>query len=118
MNYLDYTLSIEERVNDLMSRLSLEEKISQVFNISTEIKRLKIPRYDWRNEALQGVAFVDISTIFPQVIAMAATFNEKLIESVASVIGDEARARYHEYARRGRRERWTGITFSTPNIFM
>jgi len=116
MKYLNHLLPIEERVEDLVSRMTIEEKISQIFNISTEIKRLDIPRYDWRNEALQGVAFVDISTIFPQAIAMAATFNEKLIQSVASVIGNEARARHHEYCRRDERIRWTGITFSTPNI--
>ncbi len=116
MKYLNHLLPIDERVEDLISRMTIEEKISQIFNISTEIKSLNIPRYDWRNEALQGVAFVDISTIFPQAIAMAATFNEKLIESVASVIGDEARARHHEYCRRNERIRWTGITFSAPNI--
>jgi beta-glucosidase len=116
MKYLNHLLPVEERVEDLISRMTIEEKISQLYNISTEIERLNIPRYDWRNEALQGVAFVDISTIFPQAIGMAATFNEKLIESVASAIGDEARARHHEYCRRDKRVRWTGITFSTPNI--
>ncbi|TFF99309.1 MAG: glycoside hydrolase family 3 protein [Promethearchaeota archaeon] len=114
--YLNYSLSIEKRVDDLVDRLTLEEKISQIFNISTEIERLNIPHYDWRNEALQGVAFVDKSTIFPQVIGMAATFNDQLIQEVANIIGIEARARYHEFIKRGIRDRWTGITFSTPNI--
>ena len=115
-DYLNYKLPLEKRVNDLINRLTLEEKISQIFNMSAEIKRLEIPFYDWRNEALSGVAFVDKSTIFPQAIGMAATFNEKLIKRVASIIGEEARARYHEFIRRDIRERWTGITFSTPNI--
>jgi len=115
-DYLNHSLPLERRINDLIERLTLEEKVSQIFNMATEIERLNIPHYDWRNEALSGVAFVEKSTIFPQVIGMAATFNEALIERVASIIGEEARARYHEFIRRGIRDRWTGITFSTPNI--
>ena len=114
--YLNNLLSIDKRVNDLLSRMTLEEKISQIYNISTEIERLNIPYYDWRNEGLQGVAFVEEATIFPQVIAMAATFNENLIEKVAGVIAEEARARYHYYLDKGEQQRWTGLTFSTPNI--
>jgi len=75
-----------------------------------------MPKYDWRNECLQGVAFVDKSTIFPQAIAMAATWNPELIYNVASAIADEARARHHEFMRRNKIMRWTGLTFSTPNI--
>ncbi|MBD3194978.1 MAG: glycoside hydrolase family 3 protein [Candidatus Lokiarchaeota archaeon] len=96
--------------------MTIEEKITQIFNISTDIERLNIPKYDWRGEALQGVAFVDISTIFPQVIGMSATFDVDLIQKVAEVISKEARARHHEFIRRGKRDRWMGITFSTPNI--
>jgi beta-glucosidase len=114
--YLNYTLSIEERVEDLISRLTLEEKISLIFSINPKIERLNIPTYDWRNEALQGVAFQGISTIFPQAISMASTWNEELVYEIANAISDEARARHHEYARKNKRERWCGLTFSTPNI--
>jgi beta-glucosidase len=109
-------LSIEERVQDLMSRMTIEEKISQLMNISPEIERLGIPKYDWRNECLQGVAFRGKATIFPQAIAMAATWNPNLIQKVASAISDEARAKHHEFAERGERGRWQGLTFSCPNI--
>ncbi|TXT62027.1 MAG: Beta-glucosidase [Promethearchaeota archaeon] len=109
-------LPFDERVEDLISRFTIDEKISQIFNMSTEIERLNIPHYDWRDEGLQGVAFVEESTIFPQVIAMAATFNDELIESVASVIAEEARARHHHYLKKGEQQRWTGLTYSTPNI--
>lgn len=116
MDYLNHLLPINERVEDLISRLTIKEKISQIFNMSTEIERFNIPFYDWRNEGLQGVAFVEKSTIFPQVIAMAATFNQDLIESVASVVAKEARARHHHYLKKEEQQRWTGLTFSTPNI--
>ncbi|MFO7794565.1 MAG: glycoside hydrolase family 3 C-terminal domain-containing protein [Promethearchaeati archaeon] len=115
-NFMNYLLPFEKRAEDLISQMTLDEKISQIFNISTEIESLNIPYYDWRNEGLQGVAFVEESTIFPQAIAMAATFNEELIENVANVIAEEARARHHHYLNRGEQQRWTGLTFSTPNI--
>ena len=85
-------------------------------NISPAIKHLNIENYDWRNECLQGVAFRGKATLFPQAIAMAATWNPKLIKEVASAISDEARAKHHEFARRGERGRWQGLTFSCPSI--
>jgi len=96
--------------------MTLEEKISQFMNISPAIEHLNIENYDWRNECLQGVAFRGKVTIFPQAIAMAATWNPKLIYEVASAISDEARAKHHDFARRGERNRWQGITFSCPSI--
>ncbi|TFF89292.1 MAG: glycoside hydrolase family 3 protein, partial [Promethearchaeota archaeon] len=93
-----------------------KEKVSLIFSISLKIERLNIPPYDWRNEALQGVAFQGKATIFPQAIGMAATWNESLVFEIANAISDEARARHHEYARNNKRERWCGLTFSTPNI--
>ncbi|MEJ2279174.1 MAG: glycoside hydrolase family 3 C-terminal domain-containing protein [Candidatus Lokiarchaeota archaeon] len=114
--YLNITLPIQERVEDLINKLTLQEKVSLIFNINPEIERLNIPTYDWRNEALQGLAFQDKSTIFPQAIGMAATWNENLILELADAISNEARARHHEYTKRNKRERWCGLTFSTPNI--
>ncbi len=96
--------------------MSLEEKISQLMNMSASIDRLGVPKYDWRNECLQGVAFRGKSTLFPQAIAMAATWNPNLVYKVASAISDEARAKHHEFARNGERERWQGLTFSCPSI--
>ncbi|MFX0023940.1 MAG: glycoside hydrolase family 3 C-terminal domain-containing protein [Candidatus Hermodarchaeota archaeon] len=114
--YLNVNLPIEVRVEDLISRLTLNEKIAQLLNKSPQIERLNIPEYDWRNECLQGVAFKGIATIFPQAIAMAATWNPKLTFQVASAISDEARAKHHKFASIGQRGRWQGLTFSCPNI--
>jgi len=109
-------LPIEQRVNDLISKMTLEEKISQLINKSPEIKHLNIDNYDWRNECLQGVAFRGKATLFPQAIAMGATWNPNLIKKVGSAISDEARAKHHEFARNGERGRWQGLTFSCPSI--
>lgn len=115
-NFLDYSLPLEVRVKDLVSKMTLEEKITQLMNISPALERLHIQNYDWRNECLQGVAFRGKSTIFPQAIAMAATWNPSLIYEIATAISDEARAKHHDFARRNERGRWQGITFSCPSI--
>ncbi|MFX0070684.1 MAG: glycoside hydrolase family 3 protein, partial [Candidatus Hermodarchaeota archaeon] len=96
--------------------MTIDEKIAQLLNMTPEIERLNIPKYDWRNECLQGVAFRGKATIFPQAIAMAATWNSKLIYKVASAISDESRAKHHEFARKNERGRWQGLTFSCPSI--
>ncbi|MFW5986242.1 MAG: glycoside hydrolase family 3 protein, partial [Halanaerobiales bacterium] len=114
--YLDSNHSLAERVDDLVSKLSLEEKISQMVYYSSAISRLGIPEYNWWNECLHGVARAGIATVFPQAIAMAASFNQDLLQEVASVIGDEARAKHHEFARHEDREIYKGLTFWTPNI--
>ncbi len=114
--FLDYSLPLEIRVKDLVSKMTFEEKISQLMDISPAIERLHIQNYDWRNECLQGVAFRGKSTIFPQAIAMAATWNPTLIYEIASAISDEARAKHHAFARNGERGRWQGLTFSCPSI--
>jgi beta-glucosidase len=115
-DYLNTKLSFEERVNDLVSRLTPEEKISQMIHTSPEIKRLNVPAYDWWNECLHGVARAGYATVFPQAIGLAATFNEDLIHDVAGAISDEARAKYHKAVNEGFRERYFGLTFWTPNI--
>jgi len=96
--------------------MTIEEKITQLMNISSAINHLNIASYDWRNECLQGVAFRGKATLFPQTIAMAATWNPNLIKKVGSAISDEARAKHHEFARNGERGRWQGLTFSCPSI--
>lgn len=96
--------------------MTVDEKIANLMDIAPKIERLDIPEYDWRNECLQGVAFRGKATLFPQAIAMAATWNPTLIYQVASAISDEARAKHHDFAKKGERGRWQGLTFSCPNI--
>ena len=114
--YLDPSLPVNQRVDDLVSRMTLEEKVSQMMNVAPAIPRLGIPEYDWWNEALHGVAISGIATVFPQAIGLGATFNPPLINRVATVISEEARAKYHEAQRRGNRNRFYGLTFWSPNI--
>jgi beta-glucosidase len=109
-------LSIENRVNDLVSRMNLEEKISQMQNGSGAIPRLGIPEYDWWNECLHGVARNGIATVFPQAIGMAATWNPDLIGEEAEIISTEARAKYHEAIRNNEQGRYKGLTMWSPNI--
>jgi len=106
----------EERIEDLLQRLTLEEKIHQTMNQTPAIERLGIPPYDWWNEALHGVARAGKATVFPQSIAMAATFDEDAILKTFTMISDEARAKYHQYQKDGEYDRYKGLTFWTPNI--
>jgi len=114
--YKDPTRPIEERVDDLISRMTLEEKISQMVFDAPAIERLGIPAYNWWNECLHGVGRAGVATVFPQAIGLAATWNPDLMHQIATVISDEARAKHHEAARRGIREIYTGLTFWSPNI--
>lgn len=106
----------DERVNDLLNRLSLEEKISQMLYYSSALSKLGIAEYNWWNECLHGVARAGVATVFPQAIGMAASFDQELLYKVASVIADEARAKHHEFARREDRGIYKGLTFWSPNI--
>ena len=115
--YLDPAQSIEVRVSDLISRLTLEEKISQMRNGAAAIERLGIPGYDYWNEGLHGVGRNGRATVFPQAIGMAATWDPDLIERVATAISTEARAKYHEALRaRGNTAIYQGLTFWSPNV--
>lgn len=114
--FRDPKLSIDQRVNDLVSRMTLEEKISQMMNAAAPIERLGVPEYEWWNEALHGVARAGIATVFPQAIGLAATFDEKLIQDVADATSTEARAKNNEFLRLGERGRYKGLTFWSPNI--
>lgn len=110
------SLPIEERVNDLVSRLTLEEKISQMVFNSPAIERLGIPAYNWWNECLHGVARNGLATVFPQAIGLAATWNKELIYRVGTVISDEARAKYNDAISKNQRDLYQGLTFWSPNI--
>lgn len=114
--FQDPGLPVEERAYDLVSRLTLKEKVTQFFNYSEGIPRLGIPEYDWWNECLHGVARAGKATVFPQAIGLAATFDESLILDVATAISDEARAKHHYFIRNDVRSIYTGLTFWSPNI--
>ncbi|HEX7312476.1 MAG TPA: glycoside hydrolase family 3 C-terminal domain-containing protein [Pyrinomonadaceae bacterium] len=115
-NYLNPRLPVKQRVDDLVSRMTLEEKVAQMMNKAPAIERLNVPAYDWWNEALHGVAYAGHATVFPQAIGLGATWNEDLVKSVANAISDEARAKYNDAARRDFRKRFYGLTFWSPNI--
>jgi beta-glucosidase len=114
--YKDTSLPIEKRVDDLVSRMTLDEKISQMMNAAAAIPRLDIPEYEWWNEALHGVARAGYATVFPQAIGLAATWDVKLIGEIADVISTEARAKHNDFVSRNERGRYKGLTFWSPNI--
>ena len=112
----DPSLSKEERVNDLLGRLTAEEKVTMMMNNSAAIERLGIPAYNWWNEALHGVARAGEATVFPQVIGIAATFDEDLNLETYTIASDEARAKYNDAIANGTYRQYYGLTFWTPNI--
>ena len=114
--FQDPSLPIEQRVDDLVSRLTLDEKVSQMVHSAPAISRLGIPEYNWWNECLHGVARAGIATVFPQAIGMSASWDKKLLYEVATVISTEARAKHHEFARHNDRGIYKGLTFWSPNI--
>ncbi|HEU4714043.1 MAG TPA: glycoside hydrolase family 3 C-terminal domain-containing protein [Pyrinomonadaceae bacterium] len=114
--YKNPKLPVQTRVDDLVSRMTLEEKIGQMMNAAPAIERLGIPAYDWWNEALHGVARAGYATVFPQAIGLAATWDTELMYQVADVISTEARAKHHEFARNNQHGRYQGLTFWSPNI--
>lgn len=114
--YLNSSLPVETRVQDLLQRMTLEEKASQINNTSPAIERLKIPAYNWWNEALHGVARAGLATSFPQPIGLAATFNDSAVYKMGIIISDEARAKYNQFQREGKHGLYEGLTFYSPNI--
>jgi beta-glucosidase len=115
--YKDTQLSFEERAHDLVSRMTLEEKVSQLGHTADAIPRLGIPEYNWWNEGLHGVARAGYATVFPQAIGMAATFDEPLMHQVASTISTEFRAKYYQTLGKDGSTAWyKGLTVWSPNI--
>src|SRR3974377_327556 len=97
--YMNAKLSPQERAADLVHRMTLEEKASQLVNQARAIPRLGVPAYDWWSEALHGVARAGYATVFPQAIGMAATWDDKLVHLEAETIATEARAKYNQAQR-------------------
>ncbi|HEV3201313.1 MAG TPA: glycoside hydrolase family 3 C-terminal domain-containing protein [Bryobacteraceae bacterium] len=114
--YLNPNLPAEKRAADLVSRMTLDEKVLQMQNSAPAIQRLGIPAYDWWNEALHGVARAGQATVFPQAIGLAATWDTDLMHRVADTISTEARAKYNEAIRLNDHSRYRGLTFWSPNI--
>ena len=117
--YKNPSLSVEQRVGDLVSRMTLEEKVSQLGHTADAVPRLGIPEYNWWNEGLHGVARAGNATVFPQAIGMAATFDEPLMHQAATVISTEFRAKYNaEVHKDGSSDWYRGLTVWSPNINM
>jgi len=114
--YQNPEFSPEERARDLIDRMTLAEKVSQVMDNAAPVERLDIPAYHWWNEALHGVARAGTATVFPQAIGIAATWNEDLVFRMASAISDEGRAKHHQALREGDHGQYKGLTFWSPNI--
>jgi len=114
--YKNPSLPIAQRVDDLVSRMTLQEKVLQMQHTAPAIPRLDVPSYDWWNEALHGVARSGYATVFPQAIGMAATWDTGLIHQEGRVIATEARAKYNQAQREGNHSIYYGLTFWSPNI--
>jgi beta-glucosidase len=114
--YMNPALPIDQRVDDLIGRMTLEEKVAQMRDHATAIPRLGVPKYDWWNEGLHGVAFAGYATNFPQVIGMAATWDTDLVHKMGETVSTEARAKYNQAMQEGHHEMFFGLTFWAPNI--
>lgn len=109
-------MTFEERARELVSKMTLAEKIAQLKYDAPAIERLGVPAYNWWNECLHGVARAGSATVFPQAIGMAASFNDELMYEVADAISDEARAKYNEFKKFGKTDIYQGLTYWSPNI--
>ena len=114
--WLDTSLSPAERAHDLVSKMTLEEKATQLEDYAVAIPRLGIPDYQTWNEALHGVARAGYSTVFPQAIGMGATWDPTIVQAMGNVISTEARAKFNEAQRQGNHRIFFGLTFWSPNI--
>lgn len=114
--YKDTNKTPEERAADLVSRMTLAEKVLQMQNAAPAIPRLDVPAYEWWNEALHGVARSGNATVFPQAIGMAATWDSDLMRRIGETISTEARAKYNDALKHDNHRRYFGLTFWSPNI--
>ena len=107
---------VDQRVDALIGRMTIEEKAAQLQDSAPAIPRLGIPAYLYWNEALHGVARAGEATVFPQAIGMAATWDKSLIHAEGDVISTEARAKYNHAQKEGNFGKYFGLTFWSPNI--
>jgi beta-glucosidase len=114
--YLDLQQPLDKRVADLVTRMTPEEKASQLHNAAAAIPRLRVPAYYWWNEGLHGVGFAYDVTSFPQAIGVAAAFDQSLVQRMSDAIATEMRARYGEAVRSGLVSPWYGLTVWSPNV--
>lgn len=115
--YRNPNMNAEQRAVDLVSHMTLEEKVGQLRNAAPAISRLGIGAYDWWNEGLHGVARAGTATVFPQAVGMAATFDVPLVGTIADVIATEFRAKYRERAGKdGGSAKYRGLTVWSPNV--
>lgn len=114
--YKDASLSFEQRADDLLKRLTLEEKVALMQDVSRSVDRLDVKTYNWWNEALHGVARAGLATVFPQSIGMAASFDDKAVLEVFNTVSDEARAKHTYFSSHGEYGRYQGLTMWTPTI--
>ena len=115
--YTDAYVPTEERVADLLRRMTLNEKANQLVNNATRISRLGVPAYDYWNECLHGVAYAGYATVFPQAIGMAAMWDAEMMHTIANTIATEGRAKNNgARAKNPNTARYYGLTFWTPNI--
>ena len=108
--------NFEEQAKGLVAQMTLEEKVGQMHYESPAIARLGIPEYNWWNECLHGVGRAGKATVYPQAIGLAATFDKDNMSKISTIISDEARAKHHDFASRGKRGIYQGLTYWTPNI--
>ena len=106
----------KQLAEELVSRMTSEEKAGQLRFDASAIERLGIPAYNWWNEGLHGLARGGTATSFPQAIGLAAMFDEELLEQIAAVISSEARAKYNALSREGDRDIYHGLTLWSPNV--
>ncbi len=114
--YRNSKLSAQERAEDLVSKMTVEERVSQLGHDAAAVERLGVPAYNWWNESLHGVARAGTATMFPQAIALAATFDDSMLKKVADICSTEARAKYNQNKRYGDTGIYKGLTIWSPNI--
>ena len=102
--------------HELVSKMTIEERASQLKFDAPPVERLGVPAYNWWNEALHGVARAGTATMFPQPVAMASMFDPEMIRKIGDVVATEARAKYNEASKHGDRDIYKGLTFWSPNI--
>ena len=115
-NYLNESLSAQERAEALVNEMTIEEAASQLRYDAPAVERLGIPAYNWWNEGIHGLARSGVATMFPQAIGLAAMFDTDLVFKVADITSTEARAKYNEYSKRDDRDIYKGLTLWAPNI--